>query len=67
MNKIVGSMMLIMACSTLVQAEDSRSTASAPAAENNSTQRSVASNGNDAFCTAGTPCEVNRHRSGEYH
>lgn len=63
MNKLFGSVLLIIACCTQANAEDGRTTASAPAAS----PAAQAGNANDAFCSAGTPCEVNRRRAGDHH
>jgi len=63
MNKILGSLVLIAACCVQANAATGRTDASAPASTSTSSTR----NANDAFCSAGTPCEVNRHRAGEYH
>ena len=67
MNKIFAGILLIMACSMQANAENGRITASAPDGTNAETPPPAATNAtnaNDAFCTAGTPCEVNRHRGG---
>jgi hypothetical protein len=63
MNKVLGSLVLIMACYVQANASTGRTDASAPASASTSSTH----NANDAFCTAGTPCGVNHHRAGEYH
>ncbi|WP_199052332.1 hypothetical protein [Aquitalea sp. ASV15] len=60
MNKFIAPILLLLACSSQVFAADS------PVASQASAQHAQ-HNANDAFCTAGTPCEVNRQRAGEHH
>jgi hypothetical protein len=59
MNKFIASILLLVACSSQVLPP-------MPGA-NQTTQQHAQRNANDAFCTAGTPCEVNRQRAGEHH
>ncbi|BBF84169.1 hypothetical protein DLM_0508 [Aquitalea magnusonii] len=60
MSKFIAPILLLVACSSQVFATDT------PAASQ-AAQQHAQRNANDAFCTAGTPCEVNRQRAGEHH
>ncbi|MBA4708801.1 hypothetical protein [Aquitalea aquatica] len=60
MSKFITPILLLLACSSQVFAADAQ-------AASQTAEQHAQRNANDAFCTAGTPCEVNRQRAGEHH